>query len=47
MSVAGREGPEKFVTKQGGGLKPACSQDWLPHQNAKPQRDMRNLRQAD
>jgi len=30
--------PEKFASKQRGGLKPACSQDWLPHENAKLQR---------
>jgi hypothetical protein len=23
--------PEKFASSHGGGLKPACSQDWLPH----------------
>jgi hypothetical protein len=26
---------EKFASSQGGGLKPACSQDWLPYQKAK------------
>jgi hypothetical protein len=33
--VSRRQGaakPEKFVSQQGGGLKPACSQDWLPHE---------------
>jgi len=30
--------PEKFASKEGGGLKPASSQDWLPHENAKLQR---------
>jgi hypothetical protein len=24
--------PEKFASKPRGGLKPACSQDWLPHE---------------
>jgi hypothetical protein len=28
---------QKFASKQRGGLKRACSQDWLPHKNARLQ----------
>jgi hypothetical protein len=35
--------PEKFASSQGGGLKPACSQDWLPHKRPKPSGERSSL----
>jgi hypothetical protein len=34
--------PEKFASIQGGGLKPACSQDWLPHERPKATGELRS-----
>jgi hypothetical protein len=39
--------PEKFASSQGGGLKPACSQDWPPHKRpAIESRAIRRRRQG-
>jgi hypothetical protein len=37
--------PEKFASSPGGGLKPACSQDWLPHKKPKPSGEQRSAGQ--